>query len=481
MAKVELPKVNQNQLRNSTLQMKSINTTVLNISKLLGKKGNFVEKRRKFLKAQEEMIKGQERKKDEAASLKVEKKEGQENPVARFAKEKAGNMLEGVIMALGAVLTGWLAGKIPELVGYVKKILPRAKAYFDGIMSVFKQIAKVTWGIIQIFWKVGKSLFTGEPLDKEGISQIFKGMTEGWGEMFQRMGNAFNALWGYDYEDPKDIDEKYNKIKDKKVNKDKLLDKKDKNKEKDNEIEDNEEDFSEDKESNDKNSDMSGDGKPKTKPTKGYQAAVALGKFLNSQGVAVWQHPDFNIEQGYTGSGQEAVMQRSAKSFHNFGEALDIPILGQGEKGLDKIAAMLKTNKKKYGINEIKWKTDADHMDHIHVSFKGVEAKTRGRRHRRGRSYRAKVDPKPSNKAATTENISSSGDVEEKSKEAQMQGELMKALLPLFGQEAQEKAAMGQGKVIVSSGGDGDTDAPSKEQVLNTMHKENILTSLAYL
>ena len=62
-----------------------------------------------------------------------------------------------------------------------------------------------------------------------------------------------------------------------------------------------------------------------------------------------------------------------------------------------------------------------------------------------------------------------------------MQGELMKALLPLFGQEAQEKAAMGQGKVIVSSGGDGDTDAPSKEQVLNTMHKENILTSLAYL
>ena len=60
-----------------------------------------------------------------------------------------------------------------------------------------------------------------------------------------------------------------------------------------------------DKESNDKNSDMSGDGKPKTKPTKGYQAAVALGKFLNSQGVAVWQHPDFNIEQGYTGSGQE--------------------------------------------------------------------------------------------------------------------------------------------------------------------------------
>ena len=62
-----------------------------------------------------------------------------------------------------------------------------------------------------------------------------------------------------------------------------------------------------------------------------------------------------------------------------------------------------------------------------------------------------------------------------------MQGELMKALLPLFGQEAQEKAAMGQGKVIVSgSSGDGD-EAPNKEQVLNTMHKENILTSLAYV
>ena len=49
-------------------------------------------------------------------------------------------------------------------------------------------------------------------------------------------------------------------------------------------------------------------------------------------------------------------------------------------------------------------------------------------------------------------------------------------------QEAQEKAATGQGKVIVSSGGDGTLDdAPNKEQVLNTMHKENILTSLAYV
>ena len=483
MAKVELPKVNQNQLKNSTLQLKSINTTVINISKLLGKKSGFVEKRRKFLKAQQAMIKGQQRKADEVDSLKVEKKKGQENPVAKFVKEKSANMLEGIITALGSILMGWLAGKVPELVGYVKKILPRAKAYFDGITAVFGQIAKVTWGVIRIFFKVGKSLFTGEPLDKEGIKGIFDGMLEGWGEMFRRYGNAFNAVTGRDFEDPKDIDADFDKNKNNELNKDKYFDKnKNKDMEKDDknmEVEDKEDDFPGDKESKESTSgDMSGDGKGKVKPTKGYLAAVTLGKMLNEQGVSVWQHPDFNIKNGYTGSGQESVMKRSANSFHNFGEAFDIPIIGQSEKKLDSIASMLKSNKKKYGINEVKWKDDADHMDHIHLSFKGVEI---NRRHRRGRPYKAKVDPKPSGAAETTENISSAGDVETTDKNATLQSSLMAALLPLMDPQSSKPNVEGGGTVVMSSGGSDESMEPDEGTILNTMQKNRVLTSLAYM
>ena len=74
MAKVELPKVNEDQLKRSTLVMKSIDTTVISIAKFLGRKEKFTAKQKKFLKAQQAMIKGQKRKDDEAESLKVEKK-----------------------------------------------------------------------------------------------------------------------------------------------------------------------------------------------------------------------------------------------------------------------------------------------------------------------------------------------------------------------------------------------------------------------
>ena len=56
---------------------------------------------------------------------------------------------------------------------------------------------------------------------------------------------------------------------------------------------------------------MSGDGKPKTKATNGYLNAVSVGKMLTDQGVGVWQHPDFNIKSGFTGSGLEGMMKRA--------------------------------------------------------------------------------------------------------------------------------------------------------------------------
>ena len=56
MAKVELPKVNEDQLKRSTLVMKSIDTTVISIAKFLGRKEKFTAKQKKFLKIQKMSI-----------------------------------------------------------------------------------------------------------------------------------------------------------------------------------------------------------------------------------------------------------------------------------------------------------------------------------------------------------------------------------------------------------------------------------------
>ena len=125
----------------------------------------------------------------------------------------------------------------------------------------------------------------------------------------------------------------------------------------------------------------SGDGSKKSSGnrTSGYQMAVSVGKMLNKQGYDVWQHPDFNVDTGYTGSGNERVMRRSYDSYHNYGEALDVPIMQRDANGnvvsspekLDKLYAYLNQNRSKFNIAELKWKDDANHFDHLHVSFKG--------------------------------------------------------------------------------------------------------------
>jgi len=127
---------------------------------------------------------------------------------------------------------------------------------------------------------------------------------------------------------------------------------------------------------------QSGDGSKKKSGNdkgSGYQAAVNVGKFLNKEGYDVWQHPDFNVDTGYTGSGNERVMRRSYNSYHNYGEALDVPIMQRDGNGnvvsspekLDKLYAYLNNNRSKFNISELKWKDDAAHFDHLHVSFKG--------------------------------------------------------------------------------------------------------------
>lgn len=116
-----------------------------------------------------------------------------------------------------------------------------------------------------------------------------------------------------------------------------------------------------------------GDGKARRQKnqTPAYQQAVKVGRSLESQGYRAWQHPDFSVFKGYTGSGMERVMRRSYNSYHNYGEALDFPLSHNTEAQLNKLAKYFSDNRSRLGVAELKWKDDANHFDHLHVSFKG--------------------------------------------------------------------------------------------------------------
>ena len=94
---------------------------------------------------------------------------------------------------------------------------------------------------------------------------------------------------------------------------------------------------------------------------------VPLGQHLVSQGYQAWQHPDFNLDSGYTGSGSERTWQRPYNSSHNHGEALDFPLSHNTAKQLDELYAYLNTNREKYNISELLWRTEG-HQDHLHVA-----------------------------------------------------------------------------------------------------------------
>jgi len=112
--------------------------------------------------------------------------------------------------------------------------------------------------------------------------------------------------------------------------------------------------------------------------TPAYQRAVNVGRALEEQGYRAWQHPDFNVHSGYTGSGKERVMRRSYNSYHNYGEALDYPLSHNSEAQLDKLASYFRQNKAALGIAEVLWRGVPGHDPdmspnnaHLHVSFKG--------------------------------------------------------------------------------------------------------------
>ena len=474
MAKVELPKVNEDQLKRSTLVMKSIDTTVISIAKFLGRKEKFTAKQKKFLKAQQAMIKGQKRKDDEAESLKVEKKEKKENKENRFvsaAKKKGGSLLDNLIAGVGSIFAGWLAGKVPEIIELIKKNMPRVQAIFDGITKTVGLVYEYFQSMFVIVYELGKSLFTLTPPDGEKIASEFSDIKGSWDSYLKSATNGFKALTGQDFQDPKDLEKVDKQVKDNSVDEDGEKVKKENKPVVDKKI--NKKEISQE-ELNAKMKDPKvielanqlGDGKPKTKATNGYLNAVSVGKMLTDQGVGVWQHPDFNIKTGFTGSGLESMMKRASNSFHSSGEALDIPIAGQGEERLNQIASMLGANKKKLGINELKWKDDADHMDHIHVSFKGDEP-----------IKPASVAAAPSSKSTTVDNITAAKDID--SPDRDMQKKITQAVLSQQAQVPTMSVPESGNKAVVVDGGT-TVSTPDIDSLLNTMQRTRVLTALAY-
>ena len=473
MAKVELPKVNEDQLKRSTLAMKSIDTTVISIAKFLGRKEKFAAKQKKFLKAQQAMIKGQKRKDDEAESLKVEKKkEKKENRFVSAAKKKGGSLLDNLIAGVGSIFAGWLAGKVPEIIELIKKNMPRVQAIFDGITKTVGLVYEYFQSMFVIVYELGKSLFTLTPPDGEKIASEFSDIKGSWDSYLKSAINGFKALTGQDFQDPKDLEKVDKEVKDNSVDEDGKKVKKENKPVVDKKI--NKKEISQEeldaKMKDPKVIELAnqlGDGKPKTKATNGYLNAVSVGKMLTDQGVGVWQHPDFNIKTGFTGSGLEGMMKRASNSFHSSGEALDIPIAGQGEERLNQIASMLGANKKKLGINELKWKDDADHMDHIHVSFKGNDEPIKP----------ASVAAAPSSKSTTVDNITAAKDIDSPTND--MQKKITQAVLSQQAQVPTMSVPESGNKAVVVDGGT-TVSTPDIDSLLNTMQRTRVLTALAY-
>ena len=105
---------------------------------------------------------------------------------------------------------------------------------------------------------------------------------------------------------------------------------------------------------------------------------VAVGRQLLEMGYnGIWQHPDFNYDSGYTGSGNERVGSHAANSYHKYNEALDIGVQANGHQKLEMLYQYLNKNRSRFGIAELFYDPDGsrghpgDHSSHLHVSFGG--------------------------------------------------------------------------------------------------------------
>ena len=109
----------------------------------------------------------------------------------------------------------------------------------------------------------------------------------------------------------------------------------------------------------------------------GQQGTIELGKWALSQGYTPWQHKDFHIDKGYTGSGQERVWVRPYPSTHQDDRGLDFPgshnTIAQLDALYEKLVALKQAGAP---IGQILWRGVAGHGPdvapdnyHIHVDI----------------------------------------------------------------------------------------------------------------
>jgi len=113
------------------------------------------------------------------------------------------------------------------------------------------------------------------------------------------------------------------------------------------------------------------------------QRTVAVGQQILHMGYGgIWQHPDFNYDSGFTGTGNEEVGTHAPNSYHKYGEALDIGVQANGHYKLEQLYQYLLKNRARFGVAELFYDPDGsrghpgDHSSHIHVSFGGGDSGT---------------------------------------------------------------------------------------------------------
>ena len=95
---------------------------------------------------------------------------------------------------------------------------------------------------------------------------------------------------------------------------------------------------------------------------------IQLGRSLESFGYRAWQHPDFSVDRGYTGSGNERVGAHTSNSAHYHNEALDFPLSHNSNEQLNQLYDFLTANKEALGIGLVLWQTKG-HYTHLHVDL----------------------------------------------------------------------------------------------------------------
>ena len=108
------------------------------------------------------------------------------------------------------------------------------------------------------------------------------------------------------------------------------------------------------------------------------QRTIAVGQQLQAMGYGgIWQHPDFNFDSGFTGTGREEHHRPGSNSAHNHKEALDVGLQANGPQKLEMLYQYLLKNKKRFGVRNLWYAPkgsgrpdpDGSHWHHVHVDF----------------------------------------------------------------------------------------------------------------